>query len=203
MPSRDRVPNHVRIIGGQWKRTPLAVPDVEGLRPSPERVRETLFNWLGGHLDGARCLDLFAGTGALGLEAASRGASEVWLVENDRRALRAIGETLGRLHAPPQVRLQPGDALAALSRAHGQAMRFDLVFLDPPFRQGWIERVLPMLVPVLADGAWLYVEAEAPLDPETLETLLGAGSGTVRQGKAGQVFYHLVRCPTKPKPLEA
>ncbi len=186
--------HRVRIIGGAWRRTPLSVPDVDGLRPSPDRVRETLFNWLGQDLTGLRCLDLFAGTGALGLEAASRGAGRVLLVERDRRALAAIAQTLARLDAP-QVRVQASDALTALEGARATGERFDVVFLDPPFRQGWIERVLPRLGALLEHPAWLYVESESALAPDVPARLIGPGCEMVRHGRAGQVFYHLVRCP--------
>lgn len=181
----------VRIIGGAWKRTPLAVPDVEGLRPTPDRVRETLFNWLGGSLEGLACLDLFAGTGALGLEAASRGAREVWLVEPDRRAQRAIGDAIARLGAA-QVRLMPMTSAQALAQARVQDRRFDLVFLDPPFGQGWLEKVLPELRAVLGAGARVYIENDAALDEAGVTGLLGADFRIARAGRAGQVHYHLI-----------
>ncbi|GAA4416104.1 16S rRNA (guanine(966)-N(2))-methyltransferase RsmD [Quisquiliibacterium transsilvanicum] len=184
-------PHRVRIVGGAWKRTPLQVPEVEGLRPTPDRVRETLFNWLGGDLAGASCLDLFAGTGALGLEAASRGAATVWLVEKDRRAQAAIRATIARLGAA-QVSLLPGDALAALDRARREGLRFDLVLLDPPFGAGWLERVLPLLPPVLSEQAAIYVESGEALTEDVLGRLLGPGFRIARAGRAGQVFYHLV-----------
>jgi 16S rRNA (guanine(966)-N(2))-methyltransferase RsmD len=184
-------PHRVRIVGGAWKRTPLQVPDVEGLRPTPDRVRETLFNWLGREVSGASCLDLFAGTGALGLEAASRGAAAVWLVEKDRRAQAAIRATLERLGAA-QVSLVPGDALAALERARREGRRFDLVLLDPPFGAGLLERVLPLLPAVLSEDAAIYVENGEALTEETLGRLLGPGFRIDRAGRAGQVFYHLV-----------
>lgn len=184
-------PHRVRIVGGAWKRTPLQVPDVEGLRPTPDRVRETLFNWLGREISGASCLDLFAGTGALGLEAASRGAATVWLVEKDRRAQAAIRAALERLGAA-QVSLVPGDALAALERARREGRRFDLVLLDPPFGAGWLERVLPLLPPVLSERAAIYVESGEALAEEAVGRLLGPGFRIDRAGRAGQVFYHLV-----------
>lgn len=183
--------HRVRIIGGRWKRTPLAVPDVDGLRPTPDRVRETLFNWLGGDLPGLSCLDLFAGTGALGLEAASRGAGEVLLVESDRRAARALAATLARLDARG-VALLVGDALTALADARRAGRRFDLVFLDPPFGRGWLEKVLPRMVDVAAPGARVYVESDAALDQAGVDRMLGAGWELVRAGRAGQVFYHLL-----------
>ncbi len=186
--------HRVRIIGGLWKRTPLPVPEVEGLRPTPDRVRETLFNWLAGALEGRHCLDLFAGTGALGFEAASRGAASVCLVESDARAASALQATARRL-AADQVTVVPGDALSALRRAHDDGRRFDLVFLDPPFRKDWIERVLPLLADVLAPGALVYLESERALDEAALGSLLGRGCELLRCNKAGQVFYHLLRCP--------
>ncbi len=181
----------VRIIGGAWKRTPLPVPEVPGLRPTPDRVRETLFNWLGQDLGGRCCLDLFAGTGALGLEAASRGAARVLLVEADRRAQAALAATLQRLGAA-QATLWPTDALAALERARREGLRFDLVLLDPPFGAGWVERVLPLLPPVLAERCAIYVESGTALDEAGLAQALGPGFRIARQGRAGQVFYHLL-----------
>jgi 16S rRNA (guanine(966)-N(2))-methyltransferase RsmD len=169
------------------------VPAVEGLRPSPDRVRETLFNWLGQNLEGLTCLDLFAGSGALGLEAASRGAAQVWLVERDPRALAAIRETLARLSAQ-RVRLHAGDALAALALAREEGSRFDVAFLDPPFRMAWPERVLPALAPVLASPARVYLEAEREYAADEFARLLGRPAERLRLGRAGQVFYHLVRC---------
>ena len=196
--SREQAAHKVRIIGGLWKRTPLQVPDVPGLRPTPDRVRETLFNWLGQDLSGLHCLDLFAGTGALGLEAAARGAQSVWLVETDRQALRAIAQVLDKLKAE-QVRLVAGDALSALSQAQSAGHRFDLVFLDPPFGQGWLDKVLPRLAPVLADGARLYVESEQALTDDEIVQWLGTRWALVKADRAGQVFYHLLRAgnPTK------
>jgi 16S rRNA (guanine(966)-N(2))-methyltransferase RsmD len=189
-PSRTAAsaPQQVRIIGGLWKRTPLAVADVPGLRPTPDRVRETLFNWLGQQLIGLRCLDLFAGSGALGLEAASRGASRVVLVEADRRAARQIAQACARLRAE-QVTLLEADAFAALERLSRAGERFDLVFLDPPFGQGLTEQVSAPLLPLLEPAARLYVEAEAPL------ARLPEGFVLERSAQAGQVHYHLLaRC---------
>ena len=180
-------PAKVRIIGGDWKRTPLAVVDAPGLRPTPDRVRETLFNWLGQRLDDWRCLDLYAGTGALGLEAASRGASRVVLVERDARAATALRAAKTRLEA---------DAVTYLS---GPRDRFDLVFLDPPFGSTELERVLPRLAAVLAPGAAVYVESDRPLEPD--QPPLSALPGLVvhRADKAGQVHYHLLLL-TSPAP---
>ena len=135
MSRRPAVPRQVRIIAGQWKRTPLPVPDVEGLRPTPDRVRETVFNWLE-HLQqrswrGRHCLDLFAGTGALGFEAASRGAESVLLVESDPRAVQRLEATRDKLEAA-NVRIQRGDAAQLLTR---QTQKFHLIFLDPPYSE--------------------------------------------------------------------
>jgi len=177
-------PHRLRIVGGQWKRTPIAVIRTPGLRPTPDRVRETLFNWLGQRLDGRRCLDLFAGTGALGFEAASRGAAQVVLVERDRRAVRAIAATIERLEAR-QMRVVAGDAFEALARLAQAGERFDLVFVDPPFGEALHARALRALAPVLAPGALVYVESgEAFEAPD--------GWSIQREGRAGQVRYHLM-----------
>ncbi len=179
-------PRAIRIVGGQFRRTPISVPDVPGLRPTPDRVRETLFNWLThlwhGDFRDKRVLDLFAGSGALGLEAASRGAAQVQMVENDRQALTALRRLRDKLQAD-QVRIHAGDALQALARM--DASRFDLVLLDPPFGQDWLSRVWPGLPAVLAKGALVYVESESPIiHPEAYTRL--------REGKAGAVHYVLL-----------
>jgi 16S rRNA (guanine966-N2)-methyltransferase len=188
-------PAKVRIVGGDWKRTPLVVVDAPGLRPTPDRVRETLFNWLGQRLDGWRCLDLYAGTGALGLEAASRGAAKVVLVERDARAAAALRAVRERLDAEA-VEVVHGDAATYLSNARD---RFDLVFLDPPFGSAELERVLPRLAAVLAPGAAVYVEADRPLAPEAPPLSTVPGLAAHRADKAGQVHYHLLLL-TPPAP---
>ncbi|WP_170940358.1 16S rRNA (guanine(966)-N(2))-methyltransferase RsmD [Bordetella genomosp. 7] len=175
----------IRIVAGQYRRTPIAVPDVPGLRPTPDRVRETLFNWVnhlwGGEFAGKRVLDLFAGSGALGFEAASRGAAQVLLVEHDRTAvasLRALRDKLGA----DAVRVHAGEAMQVLRRM--DASRFDLILLDPPFGQDWLPRLWPLLPGIMADDALVYAEAEAPLQPpENFEA--------VRQDQAGAVHYGL------------
>lgn len=147
----------VRIIGGHWRGTRLPVADAGGLRPTPDRVRETLFNWLQAMLPGARVLDLFAGSGALGLEAISRGAREALLVERDPRLVDSLRAVVERLQAGDRVEVVRADALAWLrAPLHG---RFDLVFLDPPFTMDLWQPVLECLEPWLAEGAWLYLEA--------------------------------------------
>jgi 16S rRNA (guanine966-N2)-methyltransferase len=171
----------VRIIGGAWRRSVLRFPASEGLRPTPDRVRETVFNWLGQDLAGLSCLDLFAGSGAFGLEAASRGAARVVLVDSGRQAVAALRANAERLGAGPGVELRQSDALqfAALC-----GERFDVVFLDPPYRQGWLARLAPLLDALAAPGGRLYVEAEA-----TVESL--GNWRTIRAAKAGDVHYHL------------
>ncbi|MCL4184212.1 MAG: 16S rRNA (guanine(966)-N(2))-methyltransferase RsmD [Burkholderiaceae bacterium] len=182
--ARGGASHRVRIVGGQWKRTPLAVPDVPGLRPTPDRVRETLFNWLGQTLEGRACLDPFAGSGALGLEAASRGARRVVMIERDRTALAVIRAAIERLHAA-QVELSAGDAFEALARLARGGERFDVVLLDPPFGQGLVERALPLLPALLAPAARVYVETDAAFEAPP-------GWRVERRDRAGNVHYHLI-----------
>ncbi|MFT4173593.1 MAG: 16S rRNA (guanine(966)-N(2))-methyltransferase RsmD [Rhodocyclaceae bacterium] len=179
--------SRVRIVGGAWRSRLIEVPDAIGLRPTPDRVRETLFNWLGQELDGLRCLDLFAGSGALGFEAASRGAAEVVMVEQAPAVFAHLQKAVKTLDAD-NVRLQRGDALEFLRRAAG---RFDVIFLDPPYQKGWLERVAPLLASVLADSGRVYAEAEHPVD-----TL--AGLQTFKRGRAGQVHYQLLAAEEHP-----
>lgn len=177
-----RSPGTVRIVGGRWRGTKLAVPDRPGLRPTSDRVRETLFNWLGQDLSGLRCLDLFAGSGALGFEAASRGAARVVLVEQAPAVAAALRENAKNL-ADDRVEVVRADALqfAAATRD-----RFDVILLDPPYRQGWLERIVPHLERIAGDQALVYAEAEHPVEA------LGAWAA-VRQGRAGQVYYQLLQ----------
>lgn len=176
--------NRIRITGGEWRSRLIQVVDVPGLRPTPDRVRETLFNWLGHDLDGLACLDLFAGSGILGFEAASRGAARVMFVEQDARALAALKRNAIVLE-DARLEIVRGDAVKSLAALAGQAGRFDLLFLDPPYRQGWLDRLWPLLPPVLTEDARVYVEAEHALAAPVPWRV-------VRQGKAGQVFYHLL-----------
>jgi 16S rRNA (guanine966-N2)-methyltransferase len=188
-------PHRVRIVGGAWKRTPLKVPDLPGLRPTPDRVRETLFNWLGQSLDGRHCLDAFAGTGALGLEAASRGAARVLMIERDRIAARAIVDTVTRLGALGRVELVVADAFAEIDRRVRAGEQFDLVFLDPPFDGGLALRMLERLSGeaqgLLAPGALVYVEDDAPMPPPP-------GFELLRADRAGHVHYHLFSTAIRP-----
>lgn len=178
--------NSVRIIGGAWRRRLLRFPDHEGLRPTPDRVRETLFNWLGQDLDGQVCLDLFAGSGALGFEAASRGAGRVVLVEKSGAAMAALRENARLLEAGAGLEFVRGDAV---QYAASTPQRFDVVFLDPPYRHGWVEKLAPLLERLLLEDAALYVEAEY----EIIELAGLPGWRTVRHGKAGEVHFHLMR----------
>ena len=175
--------NSVRIIGGAFRRRVIRFPDSEGLRPTPDRVRETLFNWLGQDLDGWQCLDLFAGSGALGFEAASRGAARVVMIEPAPKVLAALHENASLLGAAPAVEIRRGDALQYLASTN---KKFDLVFVDPPYKKGWIARLEPHLPGVLSEDAALYVEAEHEVEA------LGDWR-TVRHGKAGEVHFHLMR----------
>ena len=175
--------NSVRIVGGEFRRRILRFPDSIGLRPTPDRVRETLFNWLGQDLDGWHCLDLFAGSGALGFEAASRGADRVIMVEQAPKVLAALHENHELLHKPRAIEIIRADALQYLASTKA---KFDLIFLDPPYNKGWIARLEPLLPGVLNEDGALYVEAEQTIDS------LGDWR-TVRSGKAGEVHYQLLR----------
>ena len=178
--------NSVRIIGGEWRRRVLRFPDALGLRPTPDRVRETLFNWLGQDLTGLSCLDLFAGSGALGFEAASRGAARVVMVEQSAAVFAALEANARLLDASGRLRMIRGDAVKCASSLGADGSRFDVLFLDPPYKKGWIERLAPLLPRLLADDGTLYVEAESALE--------NCGQWrSVRSGRAGQVFYHLMR----------
>lgn len=163
-PPRRVAPGSVRIIGGRWRGTRLPVPDVPGLRPTSDRARETLFNWLQPVLQGARVLDLFAGSGVLGLEALSRGAREALLVEREPHLAESLRASIERLHTGDQATVLRADA-PTLLQAPLQG-RFDLVFVDPPFAADLWHEVLQALPPWLADEAWLYLESPAGQDIE-------------------------------------
>ena len=174
--------NKVRIIGGAWRSRIIAFPPNEDLRPTPDRVRETLFNWLGQDLTGKACLDLFAGSGALGFEAASRGAKRVVMVEREAGALRALQTNIAMLGART-VELKRSDALEFLRADHGI---YDVVFLDPPFRADCLLQVLPALIPRLAPGAMVHIEApRAPRLPPQWEAW--------KSGRAGAVTHQLLK----------
>jgi len=171
----------VRIIGGEHRGRRIAVADRPGLRPTPDRVRETLFNWLGQRMDGLTCLDLFAGSGALGFEAASRGAARVVMVENDRTAFSSL-ENFRNLLNGKNIDLRFEDAFEYLRRSEQQ---FDVVFLDPPFGQNALATALEGLPARLAPGARVYVEAPEPVE-------LPAPWRELRAARAGQVSYQLL-----------
>ena len=171
----------------------MAVLDAEGLRPTPDRVRETTFNWLSHLLEGGweqtACLDLFAGTGALGFEAASRGAAQVVMVENNLQAVRQLEATKAKLKAE-HVTIQRGDALSFVQNLAARATSaFDLIFLDPPYHQDWLVKILPLCHQLLSEGGMVYAEAEGPL-PAEADWM--RDWEIVRADKAGMVFYHVL-----------
>lgn len=176
--------SRIRITGGAWRSRLVQVIDAPGLRPTPDRVRETLFNWLGQDLSGRACLDLFAGSGILGIEAASRGAAQVDLVESNPKTFVRLRDNVAAF-AAPCLQLHRADALEFAAAAVRQEQRYDLVLLDPPYGQGWLERVAPLLPGLAQPGMRIYVEAERRVDS------LGDWR-TLKQGQAGQVFYHLL-----------
>jgi len=173
--------NTVRIIGGEWRSRILEFPDAADLRPTPDRVRETLFNWLGQDLSGMACLDLFAGSGALGFEALSRGAASAVMVEKDPTALRALRENAEKLGAR-NLTVVRGDALefARESRAH-----FDVVFVDPPYRLGLQATALALVRRLLSERGRVYVESPS---------VFAAPGGwmVLRSARAGSVHFHLL-----------
>ena len=173
----------VRIVGGQWRRSKLPVLDRPGLRPTPDRVRETLFNWLGQDLSGWRVLDAFAGSGALGFEAASRGAREVVLLERDAVLARSLAASKERLQADA-LQVHAADALAWMAGA--AQGRFDLVMLDPPFDAGLHGQATEAALKLLSRGGWLYVESDRSLPTPP-------GCEAYRHLQAGAVHAHLWR----------
>ncbi|WP_310348579.1 16S rRNA (guanine(966)-N(2))-methyltransferase RsmD [Pelomonas aquatica] len=177
-----RAPGEIRIIGGQWKRSKLPVLDLPGLRPTSDRVRETLFNWLGQTLTGWRVLDAFAGSGALGFEAASRGAEAVVMIEREAALVDGLRASQKRLQATA-ITVHRANALNWMTACTD---RFDLIFLDPPFADDLFDRALAAAVPLLTDGGLIYVESPAEIPPP-------AGLIGWRQGRAGAVHYQLLR----------
>ena len=185
--AKARRPNRVRIIGGLWRSRIIPFPDLPGLRPTPDGVRETLFNWLGQDLSGRHCLDLYAGSGALGFEALSRGAASVTMVERGVRAWRALQANAALLGARG-LDLVRGDALEFLagvsSGAPGSA-RFDVVFIDPPFGDGIPQGLWPRVLDSLSDEGLVYLECGAMFAGHPQLEML-------RRGRAGAVHYHLL-----------
>lgn len=189
MQMQKKKPQQVRIIGGAWKRTPLPVLDALGLRPTPDRVRETIFNWLNHLRDGAwseaRVLDLFAGSGALGFEAASRGAASVTMIDANSGVIRQLETIKDKLKAET-VRIVCGDALASAQSMAVRGEKFDLIFLDPPYNLDLLSRSLPLCLQLVKEGGLVYAESDAPVEaPEGWEV--------IRSDKAGMVYYHLLR----------
>ena len=173
----------IRIIGGQWRGRRLPVADRAGLRPTPDRVRETLFNWLAGRIGGARCLDLFAGTGALGFEALSRGAAAAVMVEQDRQLVRQLEATRTLLEATG-AGIVHAEALAWLAQRRDP---FDIVFLDPPFHGDYVKKACAVLLNRghLAPSAYVYTETERGIP------FPASGLKELKQAQAGQVEYRL------------
>lgn len=204
-PTQRSAGNRLRIIGGRWRGTRLQFPDVAAIRPTPDRVRETLYNWLQQTIVGARCLDLFAGSGALGFEALSRGASEVIFVDREPTIGRYLRETLQRLDCT-NAQVFNADALAFFKHNSGVMSRpFDVVFLDPPFAlsasNGAGDDLLPQLFEQLenkgwlATHAWIYFECPASVEPLALRCWPSAWR-LHRSKRAGQVGYHLAQRTT-------
>ncbi|MES2562626.1 MAG: 16S rRNA (guanine(966)-N(2))-methyltransferase RsmD [Pseudomonadota bacterium] len=177
--------NEVRIIGGAWRSRRIHFPDRTGLRPTPDRVRETVFNWLGQDLTGLTCLDLFAGSGALGFEAASRGAARVVMVENDGLAYKALCANRDALEAH-QVEMKRMDALEFLRSDAGDEAHYDVIFADPPFSADYWARLVTLLPACMKRGARVYCESrEPPVWPAQWKV--------VKQGRAGQVVFQLIK----------
>lgn len=190
----------VRIIGGQWRSRKIGVPTIEGLRPTPDSVRETVFNWLQPHIIGARCLDLFSGTGVMAFEALSRGASQVTMVEHSKvvcKNLHSSAEKLqaesGSYHIIQQevihwlTHVKPSKSI----KSDDNAPFFNLVFVDPPYHKDWLTKVMPLLfarTDLLSSNCLVYVESEKALAP----ALLSHGAEVIKHKKAGCVYYSLV-----------
>lgn len=195
--------NQLRIIGGEWRGRKLGFPNQPGLRPTPDRVRETLFNWLMPVIAGSRCLDLFAGSGALGLEAASRGAAHVTLVEQAAAVAKQLQANIELLRAGDRVSVRQMDAMQFLRQLPDEP--YDILFLDPPFGRDWLSRCLPALARPgwLTDGACIYIEAEQQLVPDRLQASLPNDWQLLRSKQSGEVGYHLARAVGLQKPPQA
>jgi 16S rRNA (guanine966-N2)-methyltransferase len=179
--------NRVRIVGGEWRSRVIEFPDALGLRPTPDRVRETLFNWLGQTLTNQHCLDLFSGSGALGFEAASRGAASVTMVEQDRSAADALMHNQTKLSATT-CKIIRGDALKFIASSKE---KFDVIFIDPPFASQLMPQLLPLLTNKLTPSGVIYAEWREPLAVLLAQHPV-AGLSIVKQGKAGAVHFALL-----------
>jgi len=180
--SRKRTQNTVRIGAGHWRSRILEFPDAQGLRPTPDRVRQTVFNWLGQDLTSLHCLDLFAGTGVMGFEALSRNAKTVTMVELAKAPYQALLQNQKTLSAT-DARIMQQDALQFLAQ---NTQQFDVIFCDPPYKQAWLDKLLPSLHTHLSADGVVYVEAEYAITTAD-------GWAVVKHGKAGNVFYHLLK----------
>lgn len=199
---RPPPPQHVRIIGGAWKRTQLPVLEALGLRPTPDRVRETVFNWINHQLerdwDQVDCLDLFAGSGALGFEAASRGARLVTMVDSHTPVVRQLDAVREKLNAV-NVTVLRADALATAQNMALRGQKVDLIFLDPPYQNNLLSQALPLCQQLLNADGLVYAESGSPLPfaPETAQTPDWlAPWEAIRADKAGAVSYYLLKLRT-------
>lgn len=181
-PRNSKKLSTVRINAGEWRSRLIKFADSTGLRPTPERVRQTVFNWLGQDLTGLSCLDLFAGTGVMGFEALSRNAKTVVMVEKTPAVYKAILDNKGVLQANA-AQIFNSDALSFLA---GNQQLFDVIFLDPPYHQGWLDKLLPQLQVHLTPDGVVYAEAEYAIGSS-------ASWQVIKQSKAGNVFYHLLK----------
>jgi 16S rRNA (guanine(966)-N(2))-methyltransferase RsmD len=181
-PSKCAKTNQVRINAGVWRSRLLKFPDVEGLRPTPERVRITVFNWLGQDMTGKTCLDLFAGTGAFGFEALSRNAKNVTMIENSNLAYKSLIQNQTLLKAE-NCQILSQDAMQFLTN---NTQKFDIIFCDPPYNKGWITKILPLLNQHLNENGVVYVEAE-------FEIKSNENWQMMKQNKAGNIFYRLLK----------
>lgn len=180
--------NQLRIIGGEWRGRKLRFPDAPNLRPTPDRVRETIFNWLAPMIHGARCLDLFAGSGALGLEALSRGAAFTTFVDSNKKVTQALQSHLALLNASALADIRQMDGMKLLKLP---ATKYDLVFLDPPYHLDFMQKV----VPLLEDNGWLNEDAMIYLEIEKRQLLpeLPDNWKIVKDKTAGEVHYFLIQ----------
>jgi 16S rRNA (guanine966-N2)-methyltransferase len=181
LPTQNNKMNRLRIIGGEWRSRLIEFPDVEGMRPTPDRVRETVFNWLGQTLYGKTCLDLFAGSGALGFEALSRGADKVMLVESAREGVTALKQNAAKLTAQ-NLQIHHGDALQYL---RGKPEAFDVVFLDPPYKLALHAELLKLLPQALKENAVVYLEDDKPLTVSEPWQI-------IKSSRAGKVYFALI-----------
>lgn len=181
--SKKNKQNTVRIGAGEWRSRLLQFPDAEGLRPTPDRVRQTVFNWLGQDLTGKTCLDLFTGTGVMGFEALSRNAKSVVMVELAKIPYQALLHNQSTLKAIDAQIIQQ-DALQFLAK---NQQKFDVIFCDPPYQKQWMDKLLPLIGEHLSVGGLLYAEAEYAI-------VTNPQWDVVKHGKAGNVYYHLLKC---------